>query len=325
MANGNGSDVKIPQTITPLSVWVGNGILLFVIWATVTVLLVPFSEEWAPTWGLFVTFLTLGIAIYSGIITQEIVDFHGVLLFNPWARTRRVLFQGLSFKLPWEKVEEDGNGNIVLTSLMRTISSKETKGHPSKDPAVTMEAALLIHLKINISGTSEQAAENFVRFRGVIKEEALTEVVRATIEKMFAEYYAEHEMQDLLKPNVIQEAVMGDQKNKDVIKAMEEKYGSSIGVVLESSKANKATQDMMRTPAMASALAVAIKKLIDDGGMDPEPARRAALLLDPNTDYKEDREEYHITLDAPDLQHLTNLRDVNIVPVGALGKGKEKK
>ena len=313
MANGNGSNeaVEIPKTITPKLVWLGIGALAFLVWVICTLTLT--SEKV----GLFLTFIALGAAIFSGVIAVDIVDFHGVLVFDPWRKKRRVFFSGLHFKLPWEKTEEDGSGNIVLTSLVRTVSSKETKPHPTNDPAAVVEASLLIHIRVNVSGVSAQeAADNFIRFRS-IKEEALTEIVRVEIEKMFAEYYGTKEVKELLKPHVIQEAVLNftDENrvriNAEKIKDMEKKYGISIGVVLESSKPDKATQDMMRTPAMADALNVAIDKLRKN--MEPDEARRSAMILDPNTDYTEERFDLHVT-------GLENARDITMIDPRKGGK-----
>ena len=326
--NGSKTQTKIPKTITPGSVWGWNITLFFIGWVICSILLSPFFKANLLVGGL-IAILGLGIAIYSGIITEEIPDYHGVLLFNPWARTRRVLFPGLSFKLPWEKVETDNSGAVVLTSLVRTISTKETKVHPTNDPAENMETSLLIHMRINTICSDKEAAENFVRFRSV-KEEALKEIVRVEAEKMYAEYYGGQEMENLLKPHAIQEAVTGTtklekeddeesrKKNRVKIEEMEKKNGVSIGVVLESSKPDLATQNMKRTPAMAEALASAMKKLEDGGMTDPDMRRRAALLLDPNTDYTE--RKYSIEIDAP---HLTNLRDVTVL--GGLGDEKGKK
>jgi hypothetical protein len=329
MTNENTEAMVVQKTVTPFSVWTWIGFLTILVWGIWTLILT--SEKG----GLFLTLITLGVAISSGVIAVEIVDWHGVLIFNPWAKSRRVLFSGLHVKLPWEKVEEDGNGKIVLTSLMRTISSKETKPHPTNDPAENMETSLLIHIRVNTSGTSEDASDNFIRFRS-IKEEALTEIVRVEVEKMFADYYGGQEMEALLKPHTIQEDVLGlseiniegtdeekerkkkdeenRKKNRVKIKEMEKKYGVSIGVVLESSKPDKTTQDMKRTPARAEALNTAIAKLVK-GGMDHDQARRAALILDPNTNYSEERFDLHV-------KGLENARDITML--GDPRKGDKK-
>lgn len=315
----------IQKTITPGSVWAGVVALNLLVWAICAMVLQ------APVWSMFLTLIALGIAIFSGMIAVDIVDWHGVLIFNPWAKSRRVLFSGLHVKLPWEKVEEDGDGNIVLTSLVRTISSKETKPHPTNDPAEVVETSLLIHIRVNSSGTPDEpltpqeAADNFVRFRS-IKEEALTEIVRVEIEKMFAEYYGSQEMEALLKPHVIQEAVLnlegenGIKTNDAKIKEMEKKYGVSIGVVLESSRPDKATQDMKRTPAIAEALQTARHKLMEIGPKGEAPltkdeAHRASLLLDPNSDYTERKIDIAI-------KGLENARDITVL--GGLGDDSKK-
>ena len=314
--NGSSEVLGIQKTITPGSVWTGIGTLTLLVW----VICAMVSRSLVGS--TFVTLVVLGIAILSGMIAVDIVDFHGVLIFNPWAKSRRVLFSGLNFKLPWEKVEEDGSGNIVLTSLVRTVSSKETKTHPTNDPAENIEMSLLIHIRVNTSGTPDEplapqkAADNFVRFRS-IKEEALTEIVRVEVEKMFAQYSGGKKMKSLLKPHVIQEAVLKIQDNIDKIKEMQDKYGVTIGVILESSKPDKATQDMMRTPAMAGALNAAIKKLVA-GKMDPELARRAALILDPTNDYTEERFDLHVA-------GLENARDITVLGDPRKGKGGNKK
>jgi hypothetical protein len=322
MANGisSSNEVEIPKTITPGSVWVGNAFLFTLSLVVFTLLLIPFAEWWSPVCGLIATLLALGFAIGSGTIAEEVVDFHGELLFNPWERTRRVLFPGLSFKLPWESVERDGTGAVVVTSLVRIISSKGVKSHPTNDPAENMEVSLLIHLRVNTSGSPETSQENFIRFRA-IAENALTEIVRAEIEKMFAEYFAEHEMEELLKLSEIQKAVLTLPTNADSIHEMEKKYGICIGVVLDASNPDKATKDMKRTPAMAEALREAIQILVTSKVMDPEQARRAALLLDPNTDYTE--RKFSLDIDAPDLKNMQHFSAYG-VPGSTEKKGGKK-
>jgi len=310
----------IPKTITPNSVWEGLVVLLSVSLVFWTILMGIFIDpSWALLWSLFITLLGSGVAISSGTITEDIVDFHGVLLFNPWAKKRRVLFQGFSFKLPWEKIEHNDEGNVVLTSLVRAISTTETKNCTTIDPAVAMDATLTIHLRIKIKGVSpEQAAENFIRFRD-IKEDSLTGIIRSEVEKMFAEYYAENKKDNLLKPHVVQQAVCGDPDNQEIIREMERKYGVEIGIVLSSSKADKATQDMMRAPAMTDALVESISKL-KAIGVEPEPARRTAMTLDPNNNYTEESFNLNVNVDAPDLKNMTHVNFVG-APIPTKRKG----
>jgi hypothetical protein len=70
---------------------------------------------------------------------------------------------------------------------------------------------------------------------------------------------------------------------------------------------------------MAEALYLAIQKLVA-GGMEPDAARRAALILDPNNDYTEERLDWHVS--APDFRNLTHVNIVGApVPTGSK-KGK---
>jgi hypothetical protein len=297
----------IPKTITPIRVWSLNILLIVALWA---LLLFPFG----PLWSFLITGITLGILITSGVIATDTPDWHGALVFDPIFKTRRAIFPGLSFKLPWEIREKVDDKDFI--DLRRIISSKVEKEHPTNDPAENMKVSLLIHMRlVTIGITPEQAAKNLINFSS-ITEIALTSLVQAEAEKMFGTYYAGEEMEDLLDLGKIQKAILEVTKNMERIMELEKNYGISIGFVLSASNPDDATKALKKTPAIAEALSKAIEKLTSKG-MDPELARRAALILDQSNDYNEER--FDLNIAAPDLK---NLQHVSFM---GLGKDVNKK
>ncbi len=297
----------IPKTITPKPVWYCNILLIIALW-------ILLSFPFGLLWSLLVTGITLGALVASGVIATDTPDWHGALVFDPIFKTRRAIFPGLSFKLPWEireKIDEKD-----FTDLRRIISSKVEKDHPTDDPAENMKVSLLIHMRLRtFEITSEEAAQNLIKFSS-ITESALTNLVQAEAEKMFGTYYARKEMESLLNLTKIQNAVLKVANNIKRISELEKNYGISIGFVLSASNPDDATKALKKTPAIAEALAKAIEKLTSKG-MDPELARRAALILDQSNDYNEER--FDLNIAAPDLK---NLKHVSFM---GLGKDDKKK
>jgi hypothetical protein len=303
--NTHGDEIKIPKTITPLGVWIWNAIIFGAFW---TVLLWEFG---CPTfWSTILTLLGIVISVHYNGITIEGVDYHGFLLFNPLTKKRRVIFPGLHPKLFWESFEEGS-----LTSLRRIIESEGEQSLPTNDPAENMVAHLTIHKRVNVSGTPQEAASNFIRFHS-ISDADLAKIVRKEIVRKLSAFYSTNEMEALLNANAIEEAVLSLPAVVDKIREMQYRWGIIIEVVLDSSNPDEATKAMKRTPAMAEALSTAIQKLVA-GGMDPELARRAALILDPNTDYTEER--FDLNISAPDLKNLQHASFMGF------GEGKDKK
>lgn len=313
--NNNGGEVAIPKTITSGWVLVTNLTSTVLMWGILFFFFNLF-------WGSVLTGLGLAAVVAFGLITVEVVDFHGLLLFNPLTKSRRVIFPGLHLKLFWESIEEGS-----LESLRRIISSKGEENLPTNDPAENMKVHLTVHKRVNVSGTPEEAAQNFISFHS-IDDASLTTVVRKEIVKKFGAYYGVHELEDLTNANAVQQAVFADTDIAAKIKEMEDRWGVSIGVILDTSNPDEATKDMKRTPARAESLRKAIKKLTETGpngekGLGDDEARRAALLLDPNADFTESRDDFNVNIAAPDLK---NLRDVSLIPPGMLGgkKGNKK-
>jgi hypothetical protein len=292
-------------------------VMLGAVWV-ILYLLFPSALGWF--WSAFTSLLILAATVGADLTAVEGVDYHGFLLFNPLNKTRRAIFPGLHQKLPWETMEEGSQ-----ESLRQVVASEGPENFPTNDPAENMVAKLTIHKRMDVSGTPEQAAANFIRFHSIDKD-SLTKVVRKEILKMFSTYYAQNEMEDLLNPHVIQDAVLNDPANREIIEGMEKRWGISIGVILETSEPDKDTKDMKRTPARAEAMRTAMRKLMakdKDGnaGLDVEKARRGALSLDETAEFREEFTSFEVKVDAPDLK---NLHDVNIIPPGTLGKRGEK-
>lgn len=302
----NSGEIVIPKTITPGSVWGWNFFLFAMLW---TVLFLFFG----PFWSTIITGIALGSAIWGGGIATEGKDFHGFLLFDPITKKRRVVFPGLHPKCFWEKVEEGSE-----RSLRRVVESEGEQNFATNDPAENMLVNLAIHKRVNVSGTPEQASDNFIRFHS-IPPESLTKIVRRDIVRECSRYYSNKEMEALTNAGIIEDAILALPATKTVIEDLETRWGVSVGIVLDSSRADDATKAMKRTPAMAEALATAMEKL-DRQVTDPDMRRRIVMILDPNNDYKEERIDLNIQ--APDLK---NLQHVSIIPPGTMGKGGKQK
>lgn len=308
--------VRIPDTITPISVSISNIILFGVIWVVMFFFLNIFLASIA-------TGLILAASIWFGGIADEEVDYHGHQLFNWFTKKRRVIFPGLHQKVFWESMEEGSR-----ESLRRIVSSKGEENLPTNDPAENMKIHLTIHKRMNIGVSSnkdkqkikdlirrwwinnfkggfeedKQAADNFNRFHS-IDAESLADIVRKEIVKKFSGYYGKKEMEDLINADEVQRNMFNETEKsiKEKIKELQKRWGISIGVILDTSNPDEETRAMKKTPAMAEALAAAMKKLEKEVA-DPDMRRRIAMILDPNNDYTEERFDLHI--DAPDLKNL---------------------
>jgi len=310
----NTGEIPIPVTIMPPDV----GVVILAIFGGIWLILYylfPSALGWF--WSIFVTLLVLAWTVSADLTAIEGIDYHGFLLFNPLNKSRRVIFPGLHPKAPWESKEEGSD-----ESLRQVVASEGPENLPTNDPAENMIAKLTIHKRMDVSGTPEEAAAKFIRFHSIDKD-SLRKVVRKEVIKMFSAYYAVREMEVLLDPHAIQDAVLALPENAKTIRDMEVRWGISIGVILETSEPDKDTKDMKRTPARAEAMRTAMDKLTMEGPskLDPEKARRAALSLDETAEFREEFTSFEVKVDAPDLK---NLHDVNIIPPGTLGKRGEK-
>ncbi len=307
MINTESGEVKIQKTIMPKPVLWWNIVLFLVIGV---ILFLLFGSLF---WGIVLMLLSFAASVFFGLIAEEVVDFHAILLLDPFKKGRRVIFPGLHPKLPWEELEEGSK-----RSLRQVISSVGEENLPTNDPAENMKVHLTVHLRVDVSGTPKEAAENFVRFHS-IEPETLKAVVRKEIVKMFSKYYAEHEMESLLDANKIQNDVCANNDSK--IKELATRWGVSIGIILDTSNPDEETKKLKRTPARAEALLKSteiLKRKGEDGtGLETEQAHRSALLLDETAEYSEER--FVLDISAPDLK---NLHDVSLIPPGTFGKGK---
>lgn len=296
--------IEVPETITKSSVYSGIAFLFFLSFLLLYVIF-PF------TWAGIVAIVIFGIVTMSGVVAEDVDDWHGAIVFNHWARTRRVMFAGFHWKLPWESPEE-------LHSLKREVSSEGVENLATNDPAEKMDVSLLIHIRLDTSGSPEEAAKKFVRFNSV-EDHHLNTIIRTEVLNLFGQYYGKCEMEALTKLVEIQKAVLEDPDASQRMGELQEKYGCHIGVVLKKSVPDEVTRQYKTTPARAEALKTALETL-KSAGLNEEQARKAALLLDPNADFTETHTDWDVKLDAPDLK---NLRNFSMIPPNMLGSGKK--
>lgn len=322
MSQTHNDSINVPQTITPVEVHIGNIALLFVSWLMLVTLFSPdFDHE--RIWAGILVMVELGVMITSGAMAVELPDRHGSTIFDPLTKERRSVFQGFHFKNPWEKLE-------TLEDLRREAHSGGRINLPTNDPSETMELDLLIHTRVETSGSPEEAAESMKRFKSTT-EDARKAVIDGEVTKMLAAHYASKgakgEMENLTDARAIQKAVLEDDAiNRGRLHELGHQYGVHIGVVLKSSNPDERTKKLKEAPARAEALRLARHNLMKKGdggeeGMGGEEASRAALLLDGGAEYSEHRLALDVDVNAPDLH---NLRDINIIPPGSLSGGSQK-
>lgn len=305
---------EVPKTITPwteLLIW--NGSVLTLTWIVMLALLAPMLGLKAIIWASILNVVLLGLLIGGGTISVEIPDYHGVLLFNPWSKTRRVVFPGLNWKLPWEALETG-----TLRSLRKEVSFEGKILSPTNDPAETMEVEILIHMLLNLHGSPHQVAENFLKLQAV-EEHGLVAIVKAQVIAMVVSFFGKSEMEGLLDVNRIRHAIFESEENRNTISALEEKYGVHIGIELRGSRPDEKTAKLKTLPAKAEALRVAIDKLSNGDMMSLEEAKRVVMLADLDTAYSE--EVFRLDIQAPDLR---NLRNVTVTPGLLKPKGGKK-
>lgn len=319
--------IAVPKTITPWGrVITGNAMVLAVVWLIVSILLIPFSTR-GDVWAGFVTLATLGAMIGTGGIAVDIPDWHAGILFNPLTKRRRVVFQGLQWKLLWEHLEDED----PLTSLKREVSSEKVVTLPTNDPTETMEVTILIHIRVKTSGTPREDARNIIRFHSV-NEDARTLDVEAEVVKMFSSHYSdkkEGEMENLLDARAVQARVLEnkeDETNANKLNELEERYGIHIRIVLKRSNPDERTKKLKETPARAEALHTARHKLMRTGPNGEEPmegkdATRASLLLDGSAEYSEHLAKWDVDLHAEGLENLENF---SVIPPSTIGGGEKK-
>ncbi len=316
-----------PETLTPDGL-VGKLVVMFLVAGVLFgLLLFLFLENWTSlVWGFIVIGVGFGMMILSGVIALNIDDWHGVEVFNPLAKTRRVIFPGLHPKLPWETVGEP-------KSFRRSISSSETETFATNDSAESMKAKIVIHMRLMTlvypdgkRVPPEEAARNFIRFHSV-DEQDLAEIVRVKIVRMFAQHFGSSEMEELLKVEGVEHAVVNNPDNKKEIDKLEEKYGSDIVVELESSNPDEDTRQLKRAPARAEAIRKASETLREGGkGVNAGRAHLSAMLLDGSAKISEDRLKVDLDISAPDLQNLRTASVVIGAVPGVTGKkGGDKK
>lgn len=295
-------NVKIPETITPEKVWGYNGLIFGLI------LILFFSFGWAWWVALLATGLLFGIAILTGLIAEDIHDFKGALVFDALSKSRRVMFAGFHFKLPWEVIVTD-KGEKVFTDLKKFVSCKCEKNWGTKLPARRMDVSFSIHMWVDVSGTAEEAADNFVRFRSV-EDQAKKNRAETEVGKAFSSYYAEHQPDELNDEDKVYESVFntGDSasKNQAMLNKIKSDYGIGIKIILEDSDADKDTAHLLKTPAITAAFMEAVNYVVEKGKeakteVKLEDAIKLVKLLDETADVSE------FNLNVAGLENLEHL------------------
>lgn len=287
----------IPKTKTPESVYTtllalagGTGIIFYFL---------------LGMWGLGILFIVLGST--TNLYTASGVSaYNAQILVNSITGEMRVIFPGINFKLPWEKPQEDENGNLRFIDLRVELSEPaKTETYASQD--ALMEVKYVYTIRPDISqGFGEDAGEKILIFSS-FEPSAIKEKGKSLFSQLLSDYYSTQPGENLLKKALINRIVFGtEDQPKPVIKEFERKHGVEVTVRLEDSDFDKATQKFRDMISSAKSFNEAVNKLIG-GGMERLQAEKVVKLMNLEG-YNE--KDINLNVNAP---HLTNLQNVTMM------------
>lgn len=292
-------DLKMPKTETPFGVYVWLVILIFVLGF---VLYMLFDEI-----GLILLLVVLGVGVK--VYTVSAPGFHAKRMLNHFTKTQRVVFQGLSAKLPWE-TEQD-----PMIDLRVDLKDVCNDTYPSLDSM--MEIKYVYTLRPDFSG--ENPGEKIILY-STYEEDVIKQSFRALISMSLSDYYGKNEGKNLLdKAKINKEVLEADLEG--LIEKFEEDHAVKTHVRLEDSDFDKKTQKFRDTISAAKSFNEAVQALMTEEnvkkGMTLEQATRIIKLANLEN-VKE--ELFDVKIDASGLE---NLRDVTFLGKPSTGGGKK--
>ncbi|MDR3519579.1 MAG: SPFH domain-containing protein [Candidatus Pacebacteria bacterium] len=308
MANGNGWTV--PSAPIAWGVFFLNAILAITGGSLLCALFGPWFLDWGWYWGVVLTLVVLAFSVE--IYTETVPGYFARILLNPWTRNQRTIFQGLSFKLPWESRTIDVDLKSELSDVCEETWA--TKGGAMMD---TKYVYLLRPAR------NPDAIITYASFEpNVVKRAA-----RNLLTMMYSDYFGQHQPEDLLNKAAINKALFNEEKDggdKDyadhraMVCEFENKYGVDLSARIEDVDYDEATQKARDIITNAKSFDQAVDILMaprnGQPGMSRENAEKVAKLANfPNVS----ENNWNFSVEG-----LDNLQHLNIVgiPDGKSGK-----
>lgn len=294
MANNN---LEMPKMETPVRVFVGL--------IALAVLVGGILSWFLGFWGVILMFVVLGTT--TRMYTETVPGFYARILINHLSTRQRTVFQGMSWKLPWETQTQDVDLRVELREIM-----EET--YTAKD--ALMKVRYVYTLRPDFSDKVTEVTdpgEKIIRY-ATYEASAIKQAGRALFSMLLSDYFAKRLGEKLLNKGKVNKAVFGteDEKPQQLLD-FESKHAVNVAVRLEDCDFDESTQKFRDLISQATSLDQAIQKLIE-GGMDRVEAEKVAKLMG-----LENVKEFNVNVHAP---HLQNLRDFTIL--GDVGLGDKK-
>jgi hypothetical protein len=295
MSHGTVS-LAMPTTKTPGSVYWTLAILGVGLLAILWVLF--------ETLGLGIGFAILGLG--ASIYTENTNEFHAKILLDSYTGKQRVIFQGLSFKLPWE-----GSGSPLDLRVALTDAPEET--YASKDSLMSVK--YVYSMWPDFSG--DKPEDNIIRF-STFEKGAIMHAGHALFSRLLSDHYGENPGENLLKKGAIENAVF--HHNAEILEFQND-HGVRASVHLEDSDFDKKTQEYRNMIVGAKSYGEAVQKLVEVGKMSQEKAEGIIKLMNLSSNVSESN--VNIAIEAPDLRNMQSINITGTGGLGGLGGGKK--
>ncbi len=286
----------IPKTETPANIigiliMMAVGLGLFLI----LVISIIFSSFMGILWGICILFFIVGFSTPLYTISN-VPAFHAGILVNSYSGEMRTVFPGVNWKLPWEKIQDEGYIDL-------RVDLKEVCEETYASQDALMETKYIYTIKPDISEEgNETPGEKIIRFSS-FEPSAIKSKGRALFSMLLSDHYGKKEGKDLLKKKEINETVFGTENTpKQAIKDFEKEHAVKVTVRLEDSDFDAQTQKYRDTISGAKSIAEAIKAFMDKG-MGRTEAEKIVKLLN-ISGYTET--DFNLNVDAPHLKNLQN-------------------
>ncbi len=289
-------DIKMPKTKTPL----GVRLLLLLI---ITILY--FGMFIFVDWVICLIVVSVILAATNTLYSVTTPAYHCAIVLNVLTREKRVVYEGFSLLLPWEKLHK-------VIDLRFELAKECMKEFPTLDAKMIAEYIFTIRPCISIGNPDE----NILRFASY-EPTVIQKGSEGFYSQKFSDYYGKNSAKDLIDKEAICNSLFGDdgtaKAEEDIIKA---RYGIESAVRLVSSKWDQETQKFRDLISGAKSFDEAIGILMGKDGkkMSKDQAIRVAKLMNFPENVREDM--YDVKIDG-----LSNLRHLNVV--GGLGNKKQ--
>jgi hypothetical protein len=249
---------------TALSAKINLIVILAVVWAVIQLMILLLFKSMHILPGTIVFLIVLAATLKSFTGNVKMNDCH--VLLNYFSKKRRVVFEGLYWKLPWEEVE-------FIVNLEATIHTKVRGTFPTTDGSMEIEAAIMSKPDSGIGESETERSRkmiNYVRYT----EDAIKNMQTTTTEKTIREKVKDKKCSDV--KSFTQEQLL---KKGDFDEVAKELSIVVIECPINDVDYNEEVQRARNAASKATAITEMVKTLINAGYEDKE-ARILAPLLD---------------------------------------------